>query len=480
MGNEINGYGKTVYLQASQNETHPPLSQDNVRLTPNFNDVLPSALGAQPTVMDSTIAVNEYILKVLGSVPSMEGVVVTKDPVTGKYSISFQVASMSLTTGSYLQEVQMSSNTQNLNTGVRDGWIKLGDKWKYMKSGIFMKDEWIQYDNNWFYLGHDEYMVTNWKEIKGHWYYFAPEDGHMKKGKKYIDGKWYYLRLTDQNGNEVDSNYMVTGWRKLNGEWYYFKTKEEDTSGRNQFGYMICESWREIDGEWYYFHEDGVMASDEWVGEYYLGANGVWNPEEELEDEKVEGREITFPDKVTGTLNGNSYDLKPNKNWFSFKNNGTGVIKDSSGNYFKISVGPCILIPDYPEHGKLELDDFGGSLNVRIDVALEEIATGKEKTIECIATGIKAHTYNIHPDKTEGQKHKIFNYNRNITASFDIDSGYIQTGIAYPNCSNGKLDKEYDGPIALDHMNSSSIEFTGTTSGIGENKYKLIKIIVRD
>lgn len=194
------------------------------------------------------------------------------------------------------------------------------------------------------------------------------------------------------------------------------------------------------------------------------------------------GREITFPDVVKGTVNNKYQELNPNTNWFSFKASENGVMKDAGG-FHKISVGPRILDPSYPDSGKLELDDFGGNLKVRINVVLENKDTGDEKILKCVATGIKAHTYNIHPDTKQGQKHKIFTYNKNIKAKFEIDNGLIQTGIAYPNCSNGKKDSPTDGPIALDHMNSSPVEFSGTKSdlqidGKREYDYKLVKLIV--
>lgn len=54
----------------------------------------------------------------------------------------------------------------------------------------------------------------------------------------------------------------------------------------------------------------------------------------------------------------------------------------------------------------------------------------------------------------------------------------MQTGIAYPNCSNAQKDKEYDGPIAIDHMNGSPVEFHGSSIDFNTNDYKLVKLVV--
>lgn len=196
------------------------------------------------------------------------------------------------------------------------------------------------------------------------------------------------------------------------------------------------------------------------------------------------GREITFPDTIEGTLNGKKISLHPNSDWFAFMGVGDGVQKDSSRKYHLINVGPRILDPDYPDSGRLWPSDFGAStINTRINVVVKDEVTGKEITLECIATNLKAHTYNLYPDTKVGHKHKLFSRNKNITAKFNIKSGLIQTGIAYPNSSNGQKDSDTDGPIALDHIDGSSIEFKGKVSdlkrgGKDEKNYTLVKIIV--
>lgn len=198
-------------------------------------------------------------------------------------------------------------------------------------------------------------------------------------------------------------------------------------------------------------------------------------PKENEEESKKE-RIITFPDEIIGELNGTPKTLQPNRNWFSFlsKEKGTSLAP-GNGHRYKISVGARILDPSYPDDGQLWLSDFDEKfLNTTIKVKLQHLQTNEEKIIECVVYGIKAHTYNTHPDPL----HKIFEYNKNIKASFNCENGLVQTGIAYPRCSNAQNDNPEDGPIATGHMDGSSIEFHGTSTDFGANDYRLVEIIV--
>ena len=73
-------------------------------------------------------------------------------------------------------------------------------------------------------------------------------------------------------------------------------------------------------------------------------------------------------------------------------------------------------------------------------------------------SGAKAHTYNTYGN----------------IASFTVDNGILQTGIAYPNSWNAT----HETPFAVDHIDGSSIEFVGRGLDFNPNDYKLVKIIV--
>lgn len=106
MGNEFNGSGKKTYLRATQHNRYKPLSQENVRLTPDYKQCLPKAIGALPLMMNPARAGGVSLMKVLGGIPSVTQVIVTKDKNTGKYQTSFIVRKIQLTTGAYLHKSQ--------------------------------------------------------------------------------------------------------------------------------------------------------------------------------------------------------------------------------------------------------------------------------------------------------------------------------------------------------------------------------------
>lgn len=54
-------------------------------------------------------------------------------------------------------------------------------------------------------------------------------------------------------------------WKQDSLGWWY----------QNDNGSYPASTWQQIDGSWYYFHSDGYMASDQWVGEYYVGRSGA-------------------------------------------------------------------------------------------------------------------------------------------------------------------------------------------------------------
>ncbi len=96
--------------------------------------------------------------------------------------------------------------------------------------------------------------------------YYIQDDGALARGWKLIDGKWFYF---DEKG------IAQTGWQYVsyNGEynWYYF-----DVKGIIGALGKMNRGWQKIGNTWYYFHKDGSMASNEWVGGYWLSANGAW------------------------------------------------------------------------------------------------------------------------------------------------------------------------------------------------------------
>ncbi len=54
-------------------------------------------------------------------------------------------------------------------------------------------------------------------------------------------------------------------WKQDNIGWWY---QNDDNS-------YSKATWQEIDRKWYYFDDSGYMAANRWIGNYYLGNDGV-------------------------------------------------------------------------------------------------------------------------------------------------------------------------------------------------------------
>ena len=178
---------------------------------------------------------------------------------------------------------------------------------------------------------------------------------------------------------------------------------------------------------------------------------------------KNEGNIYTIPAVINGILNGQEKNLNPMDDWFSLGTK-NGVIKDREGRYL-INVGCKIVNPDYPDSGKIRADEFDNY--PQINVVLENKKTGETIIISCQVSNFKAHTYNKYPT----EEHPVDNGN---TASFHIDSGWVQTGIAYPYSWNAS-----DGiPCSPINVDGSVIEFVGTDVDFPANEYRLKEVIV--
>ena len=53
-------------------------------------------------------------------------------------------------------------------------------------------------------------------------------------------------------------------WKKDNTGWWW----QEDN------GTYPVNTWKMINGKWYYFYGNGYMASNAWIGNYYVGSDG--------------------------------------------------------------------------------------------------------------------------------------------------------------------------------------------------------------
>lgn len=183
-----------------------------------------------------------------------------------------------------------------LGTGAQASWKKTAKGTRYYVSG--------------------QKYVTGFKRIKGSWYYFNKKGYLQKSGFTRIGGKRYFLhkktgvRMTDcwfrvgkyyyyadEDGvmqkNRWIGNYYVKsnyrrafGWLELDGERYYLnpgtgkktvglKTIDGKKYYFDKTGVMEKNKWIKVKKKYYYLQEDGSAATDTWVGEYRVGADGA-------------------------------------------------------------------------------------------------------------------------------------------------------------------------------------------------------------
>ncbi len=69
------------------------------------------------------------------------------------------------------------------------------------------------------------------------------------------DDQWQYIQ---------DDGTEATGWLEIDDETYYL-----DENGNRKEDY-----WLKDDGNWYYLDSDGVMATSQWVDNYYVNEDG--------------------------------------------------------------------------------------------------------------------------------------------------------------------------------------------------------------
>lgn len=77
--------------------------------------------------------------------------------------------------------------------------------------------------------------------------------------KSEIDAATVKLREAVENAKNGPK-----GWKWTEEGWQYYENGKKVTG------------WKSIDGNYYYFNENGIMLSDQWIGDYYVDENGVW------------------------------------------------------------------------------------------------------------------------------------------------------------------------------------------------------------
>ena len=165
------------------------------------------------------------------------------------------------------------------------------------------------------------------------------------------------------------------------------------------------------------------------------------------------GRDVVIPSNHTtnwSTYGGRkginhlkTHGLKPIEN-------ANGSVVDGNGRHW-IAVGPRVLNENYPNEGRLRLNEDGLQYNVKVDVLIKNRSTGKLCYIYTIVGDFRAHTYN--PDATW--------------------NGIIYSGRPYPNANNNDTADP----------DSTSVEFYRTAPGYDSQnpfnaQWEIVKMIV--
>ncbi len=101
-----------------------------------------------------------------------------------------------------------------------------------------------------------EILLEGWHLIQGSWYYLD-ENGYRKSGTIQVGDEYYYL---------MSDGKLAIGWIPYENTWYYSNEK-----GELQTGWIM-----DVPGEYYYLYENGSLAVDTWIDEYYVDQNGLW------------------------------------------------------------------------------------------------------------------------------------------------------------------------------------------------------------
>ena len=116
--------------------------------------------------------------------------------------------------------------------------------WKSNGSGW-----WIEDSSGW-------YPTNKWQKINSVWYYFNAS-GYMAENE-WVDGWWI--------NSDGSCTYGGVGSWKCDGYgWWY----------QDSTGWYPTNTWQKIDGYWYYFKSDGYMATNQYIGGYWVGADGA-------------------------------------------------------------------------------------------------------------------------------------------------------------------------------------------------------------
>ena len=258
-------------------------------------------------------------------------------------------------------------------------WVQIDGKWRYwLTSAEFFRSDWLEENGNWYYLDQSGDAVTGWKEIRGNWFYFYDNCALATDtwiDNYYVDemGAWVPGASRDEwilSGNRwwyrhADGSYTVSGWELINGSWYYF----------DGAGWMVT-GWQWVGGKCYYLTESGALATDTWIGSYYVDENGVWIPNAVRNEWVLSGNrwwyrhaDGSYTTADWELINGKWYYfddagwmltgwIKLDEDWYYLDPSGAMVANAWVGDYYLKSDGK-MAVSEWVQDGKYYVDAYG-------------------------------------------------------------------------------------------------------------------------
>ena len=208
---------------------------------------------------------------------------------------------------------------------------------------------WKNDSNGWWYsYTNGGYPKKQWLEIDKTWYYFK-EDGYMS-ASEYREGYWI-----DGSG-ACSTKYTGGAWKSnKTGKWYEDKT-----------GYYPVGCWLQIDGNYYYFETSGYLATDKWIGDYYVDKDGKW-----VKDAKFVDYSGTYVDNFAGR--------------------GTITVKNTYDSYYSVNItwpSSAAVTNEWSFTGQI---DQSGVLNytgcTKTETIFDEKGGSTKKTVYTDGTG---------------------------------------------------------------------------------------------
>ena len=164
----------------------------------------------------------------------------------------------------------------------KQGWVQNGSAWNYYYQGNIVRNAWIGS----YWLGTDGRMATNSWVDNGR--YYVGENGVWDKTVKKPEVKkngwvkegntWYYY----ENGALARNKWVGNYWLGTDGKMATSSWVDNDRYCVDGNGAWVKDAkrpevkkngWVKEGSTWYYY-ENGALARNKWIGNYWLGADG--------------------------------------------------------------------------------------------------------------------------------------------------------------------------------------------------------------